>query len=368
MLKYTSLYELKYKTEKGWVEKCQLDKLLSCMYELPLSGIHGESLCIFFTQDIQDGVNTIQNQCKSISDIPYVNKEILLLNSVESATIEGAQTTVQEIKKVLKSNKSENKSHIMVSNILKGINYAFHSTEVFSKDGMLTLWNIVTTECCENLSVQGNIYRKGKVYIGNESKTVHVPESPSKIPAKMNQLYDFISSTHNINAILKSIIIHFYYVYIHTMCDGNGRTARILMQAYLQHNHFADINRTPVISEIRKNVSGYYKSLEQSMRAAIIDGDKVMDITPFIAFMLDVLESSILNFSLLNEKLSEKEKYLLSRMSFAGKGSEITSKKCSKMLHTSIPASRSILNSLSEKGILEKRKDGSTNIYRLSSW
>ena len=107
MLKYTSLYELKYKTEKGWVEKCQLDKLLSCMYELPLSGIHGESLCIFLTQDIQDGVNTIQNQCKSISDIPYVNKEILLLNSVESATIEGAQTTVQEIKKVLKSNKSE---------------------------------------------------------------------------------------------------------------------------------------------------------------------------------------------------------------------------------------------------------------------
>lgn len=72
----------------------------------------------------------------------------------------------------------------------------------------------------------GKYYRLEPVYIGNQQGA-----HPSLITTMINNLWKFINSAQlNQQPLLKAIVAHFYYEYIHPYYDFNGRSGRILMQ------------------------------------------------------------------------------------------------------------------------------------------
>jgi hypothetical protein len=71
-------------------------------------------------------------------------------------------------------------------------------------------------------------YRRHQVYICN---SMHTPLNPDAVLDAMSTLSDLM--TEEDNALVRAILGHFFFVYIHPYMDGNGRTARFVMNSQL---------------------------------------------------------------------------------------------------------------------------------------
>ena len=71
-------------------------------------------------------------------------------------------------------------------------------------------------------------YRRHQVYIKNSK---HTPLNPDDLLDAMSALSDLMMEEEN--ALVRAILGHFFFVYIHPYMDGNGRTARFVMNSQL---------------------------------------------------------------------------------------------------------------------------------------
>ena len=71
-------------------------------------------------------------------------------------------------------------------------------------------------------------YRRQQVYIRN---SMHTPLNPDAVLDAMTALSDLMLEEPN--ALVRAVLGHFFFVYIHPYMDGNGRTARFVMNSQL---------------------------------------------------------------------------------------------------------------------------------------
>ena len=108
-------------------------------------------------------------------------------------------------------------------------------------------------------------YRKVGVVI---TGTDYIPPSPASVPALMKEFVDKINSKRNkIHPIEAAALIHMGLVDIHPFIDGNGRTARLLMNLLLLQSGYVitiipPILRSDYISLIKMSQTGK-KNLSQ---------------------------------------------------------------------------------------------------------
>nr|WP_314463113.1 Fic family protein [uncultured Clostridium sp.] len=93
-------------------------------------------------------------------------------------------------------------------------------------------------------SDQAGQYRTIQVYI---SGTEYVPPSPGEVPGLMKHLADQIqSSRSSLHPIELAAIAHKRLVDIHPFIDGNGRTARLLMNLILVNTGYGVVSIPPI--------------------------------------------------------------------------------------------------------------------------
>lgn len=71
-------------------------------------------------------------------------------------------------------------------------------------------------------------YRNTPVYISGSKYT---PPGKDNVREAMPVLFDLLINEKN--AVLRAVLGHFFFVYIHPYMDGNGRIARFLMNLML---------------------------------------------------------------------------------------------------------------------------------------
>lgn len=326
-----------------------------------LQGINNELICYSLKEEINKQLLLLKNLYNKSNDTRGYTESILL-DSYHSATIEGARTTVENVKKAIKKNKFT-KSDQMVYNSMNAFYYAFQHK--ISLDNIRYLWELVVDGVCENIGKKGTKFRDGMVYISDGMESIHIPQIPEKLEENMVQLFNYLESDKE-DPILKAIIFHFYFVYIHPFCDGNGRIVRIIMSSYLVDSGLEKFRSVPISKYINQELSGYYNSLLESEKIRIVNGKKILDITSFIVYMLNVIESSLLSAIVAgNNELSEEEAKIITVMQKKGKGAELTVKKCSNILKITENEALQILNSLTEKGFLYRNHEDKDH-YKLS--
>ncbi len=101
-----------------------------------------------------------------------LNADTVLLDSFHSATIEGARTTIENVKNAISDPKS--KSDIMVVNNMKALDKVYSGFRI-NDNNIRVLWDIVVNMVCENNHVKGNKYRDGEVFISSLERIVHTP-------------------------------------------------------------------------------------------------------------------------------------------------------------------------------------------------
>ena len=121
-------------------------------------------------------------------------------------------------------------------------------------------------------------YRAVEVKISGSD---YAPSEPREIPREMTEFSDWIrTSTEAPNqndAILIACAAHAWFAQIHPFIDGNGRTARIMMNLLLMRSRY------PIAIITRDERARYYDALEES---------QVSNLSPFIHLVCEsILES-----------------------------------------------------------------------------
>ncbi|MDR0646671.1 MAG: Fic family protein [Elusimicrobiota bacterium] len=125
-------------------------------------------------------------------------------------------------------------------------------------------------------------YRSGGAGVFAGSQVVHTAPPANMVPQLMGNLFDWLAKTQA-HPLIKSSIFHYEFVFIHPFADGNGRVARLWQTLILSEwrEVFAWL---PAESMIRKYQQDYYD--------AIAVANKSADITPFLEFMLKMIDET----------------------------------------------------------------------------
>ena len=158
--------------------------------------------------------------------------------AISSSQLEGAATTRQEAKKILREGrKPRNTSERMIVNNYRTIRHLGGlRDQPLSRELILEIHHEITQGTLESESDETEFRTGDDIIVGSKAdptKVYHYPPVSAKIPGMIDDLVAFANNDDEfIHPIVKAIIIHFLIGYIHPFNDGNGRTARSLFYWY----------------------------------------------------------------------------------------------------------------------------------------
>jgi len=200
-------------------------------------------------------------------------KDFLVRYTYNTNAIEGNRLTLRQTALVLSDKIAP--QGVRTEDIIETFNSVDAWNFVKSYKGRLNKAFVckVQYEVTKNTScrIQGD-YRDGEVRImGSE----HKPPKPKDVPKLLDELFvEFYTQKKILHPVELATLLHNRFVNIHPFTDGNGRSARLLMNWVLLKNKFP-----PVIIEV-VNKEEYYNAIE------VADGG---DQKPFAVFISNQL-------------------------------------------------------------------------------
>lgn len=205
-------------------------------------------------------------------------REHLIINwTYHSNAIEGNTLTLSETKVALEGITVGGKT---IKEHLEAINHKdaiLYVEEIVKNQENLSEWQI---KSIHRLILKGiedeyaGVYRKENVII---SGARHIPPDAVQIQSQMERFIGWYElEGQKLHPIKRASIIHLDFVGIHPFIDGNGRTARLLLNFELMKNGYP-----PIVIQ-KENRSEYYTALDH----AHTSGDQSM----FISLVANILE------------------------------------------------------------------------------
>lgn len=192
----------------------------------------------------------------------YVLKSIKDSLSIEwtynSNSIEGNTLTLQETKMVIKDGftiKGKSlREHFEVVNHQEAIEFveSLASNEyVLNKLDILSIHHLVLQKIEKDFAGK---YRTSGVRISGAN---FVPPNALKVDEFVSELIDFANDSE-VDILIRSAIFHHRFAWIHPFFDGNGRTARLLLNLILMKSGF------PPAIILKNDRKKYYDALNQA--------------------------------------------------------------------------------------------------------
>jgi len=229
-------------------------------------------------------------------------KQTYLINSlieeaINSSQLEGASTTRQVAKDMLRSGrKPKDHSEKMILNNYNAMRFIReYKEETLTKSMICELHKIVTedtlpTEDADKAGVFRGPDEDIRVY-SLDDKLLHTPPSYQELDDRIQQLCDFVNAENENEAsfippVIKAIVVHFMIGYDHPFVDGNGRTARALFYWVMAKEGYWLMEYIS-ISRVLKQAPAQYMAAYLHTET---DGN---DVTYFIIHQLEVIKKSI---------------------------------------------------------------------------
>jgi len=302
----------------------------------------------------------------------------LMEEAISSSQLEGAATTRQEAKKILREGRRpRNTSERMIVNNYQTIKHVGSLRDTpLSRDLILGIHHEITRGTLESENDETEFRTRDDIVVGSKAdptQVYHYPPESDKIPAMIDDLVAFAKNDDAfIHPIVKAIMLHFLIGYIHPFNDGNGRTARLLFYWYaLKHRY--DLLEFISISRI------FVQAPAQYARAYLLTETDGNDMTYFIDYNLRVITRAFeeLKQYIFRKKDEESESLLLvdtiPDLSF--RQAEIlrdfikhptrryTVSEVAGKYKVSLPTARTDLLLLEQNGRLKKYLDGKRQVF-----
>ncbi|RXT58789.1 Fic family protein [Lacticaseibacillus chiayiensis] len=230
-----------------------------------------------------------------ISELPDVASDQFFLETLvnelmSTNEIEGVRSTRRELYSAVMSALKKEKTPMRfrsLANIYLGIrrNRSIKITDVTQ---IRTTWEYVTAGEIKKADLpDGQVFRSKEVFINDAAsgRAIHWP-SPDEAQVKedMEALIQFMNDDET-PFILKALISHFFFEYVHPFYDGNGRTGRYLACAYLgkKLDYLTGISLSNSISKAKNR---YYQAF-----AEVEHPKNFGDVTFFVETLMRIIET-----------------------------------------------------------------------------
>jgi len=214
-----------------------------------------------------------------------------------SNAIEGNTLTLKEtelvINRGLTIGKKSLSEHFEAINHKEGIQYLYDfikKKKELSEDTVLALHKIILKNIDDT---EAGHYRTSNVMI---TGAVHIPPSAVKIKKLMNEYFEwYYKNKKKLSIAELAAWAHYKIVHIHPFIDGNGRTARLLMNLILIQNGY------PPAVILNVDRQKYYRALKDA------DKEKYNGFMNFIGRSIE--RSLLIYLNALKSKGDKKDKY-----------------------------------------------------------
>ncbi len=218
----------------------------------------------------------------------------LMEEAMTSSQLEGAATTTQVAKDMLRSGrKPRDYGERMIANNFATMRKLEHwANQALTPDTVFEIHRMLTDSTLKDPGNAGRFRRRDEniVIEGETGTLLHTPPDASELPARMQALCEFANQRDDdsdfIHPVVRAILIHFMIGYDHPFVDGNGRTARALFYWSMLKSGFWMAEYISISSILRK-AHGQYN------RAYLHTETDASDATYFVAQQLDVLLKAI---------------------------------------------------------------------------
>ena len=279
---------------------------------------------------------------------PQLRKQNRIKTIQSSLQIEGNTLTEDQITALIDNKRiiGPEKDVLEVLNAIKVYN-ELNKYKLYSEKDFL----IAHATLMNGLIKNAGKYRNQSVGIVKGNDIEHVAPPFQNVPYLMKDLFEYLKDEQELT-LIKSCVFHYEMEFIHPFIDGNGRMGR-LWQTVILINDYQIFEFLPFETLISATQDEYYKSLSMS--------DKSGKSTPFIEYMLGVIEKSLsqlLNYNNRILKDTDRLEYFLnqgykefSRKDYMNVFKDISSATASRDLKKGIE-----LNLFKSSGQLNKTK------------
>lgn len=219
----------------------------------------------------------------------------LIEEAITSSQLEGAATTREEAKAMLRSGRQpRDRSERMILN-----NY--HAMEAvrelqgmeLTPERVFDLHRIVSEGTLDDPSAAGRLRKPDErinVVTADHTTVLHEPPDAKTLPWRMELLCQFANTNADdgpfVHPVIRGILLHYTLGYDHPFVDGNGRTARALFYWSLARSGYWLMEYVSISRLLRQAPSRY-------ARAYLHSETDDNDTTYFIVHQLGVIEQAI---------------------------------------------------------------------------
>lgn len=377
---FLDLKKMSYKYGQDSVRK-MLDLLeLQAVKHLPLSDFAGQQNFYCLAPYAHSSSGAVSALMRHSGNASY-GVQALTDEIVSTLSIEQIHTSRESVRTILTGKAPANTAEDHIWGMKKGFDFIADKRNTINAETVRALYELVVNpyfaEKADCLSA-AQLYREGPVSIVNETKgqIVHSGAPAGRIPAMMQELFDFLNQDAELDDLAKATVLHFYVAYIHPYYDGNGRMARMLHLWYLLQKGYSAALFLPFSSIIQETKKGYYKAFDLINANHEITGK--YDISPFLAYFNQTVYAQIkaapasgngleaFQQLLKTGEITAKEKELFYFvLSHYGKDEFSTKQLERDFAHCAYATIRNFVLKLSKAGILEEHIYGNRKKYNL---
>jgi Fic family protein len=307
-------------------------------------------------------------------------KNSLLEEAIASSQIEGAATTTDVAKDMIKTGRRpRNESEQMIINNFRAIQeIEKRLEEEMSIQLILDIHELMTTQT--SASKYSGKFRDHLIYVKDhvDGEIAFTAPNHKEVKGLIEGLIKFINNDEDfIHPIIKASILHFIVGYIHPFGDGNGRTARALFYWFLIKKGYSLLKHISISRAILDSRTSYDKAFLKT------ENDD-NDLTYFITYSMKSLRVAFQNlvkyrdkkrterirasevmYEMMDKGFNKRQSNLLGYL-FIKPNSTITIPEYSKKHNIVRQTASRDLTQLEKKGVLTKHKDGKNLIYQLN--
>lgn len=370
--------KLKYKFgEKNLAD--YLDTIIESFHQkLSLSDFHGNPI-VLIPAKINITTQQVRTLTSSYSSEKY-GLQAMEEEIISTLSIEQIDTTRESVRRILNGGAPGSSSEDKAYGIKRGLDFIADPANKITEENLYRLYMLTVGDFLDDQDrlVPPNKYRHDAVFVVGED-IEHQGINYQLLPEYIGNLIDFIQADDALDHIIKSIIIHYYFAYLHPYFDGNGRMARLLQQWYLVQRGYVASLFVPLSALINESKGQYYKSFTLISNNYKISN--VLDVTPFVSyFFRNVIGKiqgkvevptnilKVFNDLILTGGITGKEKDLFHYVISAYGTNEFSTKQLERDFKNAAYATiRSFVLKLEDKGLLVSQKYGNRVRYRLVS-